>query len=203
MDMGRFNGEAKEEDQGESALVPDLAKASEAGQSPCGLGLGNALPKKDLASAVRVFRAPGCAAEPLTTITAILPGFKWSCLLLRCVLQDALSEVTKFYPPLKLRVFVDDITALLMGKNKAVVEMAKKVMKKVTEDGKEGQSKMIASCGFLENELRQFSKEEGVTLADSVDTLGVDLRTRVKKFGAKAKSEEEEVRGEIFDHKEE
>ena len=32
------------------------------------------------------------------------------------VLQDALSEVTKIYPPLKLRVFVDDITALLKGK---------------------------------------------------------------------------------------
>ena len=37
-------------------------------------------------------------------------------LLLRVVLQDAMSEVTKFYPPLKLRVFVDDITALLMVK---------------------------------------------------------------------------------------
>ena len=47
---------------------------------------------------------------------------------------------------------------------------------------------MIASCGFLENELRQFSEEEGVTLADSVETLGVDLRTRVKKLGAKEKA---------------
>ena len=28
--------------------------------------------------------------------------------------EDALSEVTKFYPPLKLRVSVDDITALLI-----------------------------------------------------------------------------------------
>ena len=37
-----------------------------------------------------------------------------------------------------------------------------------TEDGKEGKSKMIALCGFLEKELRQFSKEEEVTLADSV-----------------------------------
>ena len=37
---------------------------------------------------------------------------------------------------------------------------------------------MIASCGFLENELSQFSKEEGVTLADGVETLGVGLRTR-------------------------
>ena len=43
----------------------------------------------------------------------------------------------------------------------------------VTEKGKEGKSKMIASC------------EEGVTMADSVDTLGVDLRTRVKNLGAK------------------
>ena len=70
-----------------------------------------------------------------------------------------------------------------MGKNKVVAEMARKVMKKleeevqrnglklsVTEDGKEGKSKMIASCGFLENELLQFSKEEGVTLADGVET---------------------------------
>ena len=45
--------------------------------------------------------------EPLRTITAILPGSKWSCLLLSVVLQDALSEVTEIYPPLKLRVFVD------------------------------------------------------------------------------------------------
>ena len=36
----------------------------------------------------------GSAAEPLRTIRAILPGSKWSCLLLRSVLQDAFSEVT-------------------------------------------------------------------------------------------------------------
>ena len=58
----------------------------------------------------------------------------------------------------------------------------------VTENGKEGKSKMIASCGFLENERSQFSKEEGVTLADSAETLGVDLRTRVKRLGAKEKA---------------
>ena len=52
----------------------------------------------------------GCAAEPLQTTTAIVPGSKRSCLLLRVVLQDALSEVTKIDPPLNLRVFVDDIT---------------------------------------------------------------------------------------------
>ena len=152
----------------------------------------------------------GCAAEPLTTVTAILSGSKWSCLLLRIVLQDALSEVTKIHHTLKLRVFVDDITALVRGKNKEVAEMAKNVMKKaerrsggkgfklsVTENGKEGKSKMIASCGFLENELSQFSKEEGVTLADSLETLGVGLRTRVKRLGAK------KVQGEVLDHQEE
>ena len=47
---------------------------------------------------------------------------------------------------------------------------------------------MIASCGFLENELRQYSREEGVTMADSVETLGVDLTTRVKSSGAKEKA---------------
>ena len=95
-------------------------------------------------------------------------------------------------------VFVDDITALLMGKNKVVADMAKKVRKRLREDGqrkglklsvnengKEGKSKMIASCGFLVYNLRQYSKDEGVMLADSVETLGVDLRTRVKKLGAK------------------
>ena len=72
----------------------------------------------------------GCVAEPFRTITAILPGSKWSCLLLRTVLQDALSEVTKIYPPLKLRVFVGVITTLLLQKNNEVAEMAKKVMRK-------------------------------------------------------------------------
>ena len=72
-------------------------------------------------------------AEPPRTITAILPASKWSCLLLRIVLQDALSEVTKIYPSLKLRVFVVDITALVKGRNKDVAEMAKKVMKKLKE----------------------------------------------------------------------
>ena len=75
----------------------------------------------------------GCA-EPLRTITAIWSGSEWSCLLLRLVLQDAFSEVTKIYPPLKLlRVFVNDTAAFLMGKNEEKAEMAKKVMKSLRE----------------------------------------------------------------------
>ena len=112
-----------------------------------------------------------------------------------------MSEVTNNYPSLTLRVCVDEITALVKGKNQEVVEMANKghgkagrrsgekkgIKLSVTENGKEGKSKMVASCGFLENELSQFSKE-GVPLADSVETLGVDFRTRVKKLGAKEKA---------------
>ena len=106
---------------------------------------------------------------------------------------------------------MDDITALLRRKNKVMAEMAKKVMTilkdverkglewSVTDDGKEGKSNMIASCGFLEDELRQFSREEGVTMADSVDSLGVDLRTRVKKLGAKEKASNGEVEIEETD----
>ena len=49
------------------------------------------------------------------------------------MLQDALSEVTKIFPPLILRVFVDDITALLKRRDKELVEMADKVLKKSTK----------------------------------------------------------------------
>ena len=44
---------------------------------------------------------------------------------MRKILQDALSEVTRIYPPLKMRVFMDDITALVKERNKEVAEMAK------------------------------------------------------------------------------
>ena len=59
-----------------------------------------------------------------------------------------------------------------MEKNIEVAEMAKKVMKKLKEKWKAGKRKMIASCGFLEDELRQCSMKGGVTMADSVE--GVD-----------------------------
>ena len=59
-------------------------------------------------------------------------------------------------------------------------EVEKKgIEQSVNENGKEGKSKMIASCGFLEDEA---------TMADSVETLEIDLRTRVKKLGAKEKA---------------
>ena len=131
--MGRIDGnggKAKEEDPGAVALVLDLAKPFERVRL-CGLGLGDAFqfPKEDLLCGYfehqRLVQFEGCVADPLQTMSAILPGSKWSCLLLRIVLQDALSEVTKVYPSLKLRVFVHDITALVKGRNQEVAEMAK------------------------------------------------------------------------------
>ena len=47
--------------------------------------------------------------------------------LLRSVLQDALSEVMKVYPTLEMKVFVDDFTAFMKGRNKELVGIAEKV----------------------------------------------------------------------------
>ena len=96
----------------------------------------------------------GSVAESLQTITAIVPGSKWSCLLLRIVLRDALSEVAKNYPPLKLRVFVVDITALLMGENREVAEMAKKVMKKLKEEVERKGLKLAVTANGKEGKAR-------------------------------------------------
>ena len=204
---GKVLWQSKRRGSRKVALVLDQAKASSVSASRW-FGPGRRISVRKILRVLcgyfeheRPVQFEGCVAEPLQTITAFLPGSKWSCSLLRIVLQDALSEVTKIYPPLKLKVFVDDITALLTGENRNIAEVAKKVMKKlkevekkglkmsVAENGKEGKSKIIASCGFLENYLRQFSRGGGgVTLADSVETLGVDLRTGVKRLGAKEKA---------------
>ena len=47
------------------------------------------------------------------------------------MLQDALSEVTQIYPPLKLRVFVEDIAAFMNGKIRKWWRSLRKVLKKL------------------------------------------------------------------------
>ena len=80
--------------------------------------------------------------------------------------------------------------------------MEKKGLKlSVTENGKEGKSKMIASCDFLENGLRQFSKEEGVTFGRWRGNFGRRLENKSKKAGSQRKSEKEEVQCEGFHFK--
>ena len=47
------------------------------------------------------------------------------------------------------------------------------------------------------------AKKKGVMEADSVETLGVDLRTRVKRLGAKEKARRKRCKSEILAHQEE
>ena len=144
----------------------------------------------------------GCVAEPLQNITAILPGSKWSCLLLRTVVQDALSKVVKVvkvFPPLKLKVFVEDITAFMEGRYNELASIAEKVLISIkgqaeencsklsnTEGGKVGQSKVMALCGYLEETFWECNKKR-IELATSVGTLGVDLKQPGAKETARRK----------------
>ena len=87
----------EEEDQGEVALVLDLAKAFERVSLPVVSAWAThfSFPRKILRVLCGYFehqrrvQFEGCVAEPLQIISVIVPGSKWSCLLLRIVLQDA------------------------------------------------------------------------------------------------------------------
>ena len=94
---------------------------------------------------------------------------------------------------------VDEITAFMNGRNmKMAVRVVKTVKKEVEEKGLklsnidgggEGKSKAITSCKYLEERCQECSKKEGVVLETSVETLGVDLRTRTpSNWGAKEKA---------------
>ena len=79
----------KAEDQGAVALVLDLTKAFERVSFLVVWAWATqfSFPRKTLREQCGYFehqrrvQFEGCAAEPLTTITAILPGSKWSCFL--------------------------------------------------------------------------------------------------------------------------
>ena len=110
-----FKYRAGEEEVVAVALVQDLAKAFERVSLPVVWTTHFSFQKKILrvlfgyVEHQRRVQFEGYVAETLKNITAILPGSKWSCLLLLAVLQDALSQVAKFYPSVKLRVFADYI----------------------------------------------------------------------------------------------
>ena len=52
----------------------------------------------------------------------------------------------------------------------------------------EGKSNMITSCKYLEEKLWECSQTEGVEMANSVETLGFDLRTQTEQLGANEKT---------------
>ena len=71
----------------------------------------------------------------------------------------------------------------------------------ITEKREKEKSEMITSCRYPEEKLRECS-QKGVSVADSVETLGVDLRTPTKQLGTKGKSEKEQMQCDIHAHQE-
>ena len=65
----------------------------------------------------------------------------------------------------------------------------------ITENGKGGKRKMIVSCGFLADELRQCSKEEGVRMAGQCGNAWSGLENQSQEVGSERKSKKEEVEG--------
>ena len=63
----------------------------------------------------------------------------------------------------------------------------------ITQGLKEGKAGVIASCSNFEEKFQECSKREGMCVATSVETQGLDLRTTTQQSGAK-----EEVRFEIL-----
>ena len=97
MEMERFKYRAGEDDVGAVALVLDLAKAVERVSLPVVWAWATHFASQG--------RFCECCAATLSTrgVCSSKDVRQWSCLLLRIVLQDAFSEVTKIYPSLKLR----------------------------------------------------------------------------------------------------
>ena len=134
----------------------------------------------------------GCVAAPFHTITAIVPGSKWICLLLR-------SEV-KVYPPMQLKMFVDDITASLEWAKRGVgrycgegsdgkKDGCGEKRSKAVGPGRRNRGEEQGDC-VIESSGREVSGiwQERSGLATSVETPGVDLRTRTKQLGAKGEA---------------
>ena len=57
---------------------------------------------------VWVFCVEGSAAAPVQRHTAISTGIKFSVRLLRLVMQDSMSAVSKVWPEVRIKVIVDD-----------------------------------------------------------------------------------------------
>ena len=112
------------------------------GQLSCGVGLGDALqlPKEDLATSMWVLPASEASAVRRRRGRAApdhfgyLPRVKVELLASAYCVAGCTELGHTNLPSAAIEVFVDDITALLIGKNKEVAEMAKKVMKKLKEE---------------------------------------------------------------------
>ena len=106
MEMERFYGKAKEDDQGALALVLDLAKAFER--------VSLLVVRAGATHFSFPRRSCECCAGTSSTDACTVRRMCGRAAILRLLLQGAFKEITNIYPPLKLRVFVDDITAQVM-----------------------------------------------------------------------------------------
>ena len=99
------------------------------------------------------------------------PWLEMERLLLRSVLQDALSEVVKVHPPTKLKVFVDNITACLEVRNIELPEIAETLLKTrkgsegnaseaVDHGGKEGKNRSLRLAATWKRSFRNAAKEQ-------------------------------------------
>ena len=97
------------------------------------------------------------------------------------------------YPLLKLKVFVDDITAYMEVRNKELPGSAEKVLKSIRREEEEkgmklsitekkGRARCLCIVQLPERSFKKCRKREGVGLATGVDTLGVDLRTKTEQL---------------------
>ena len=128
--MERFDYRAGDMSQGAIALVLDLANTYERVSLPVVWVLGDTFQF----SPERFLRAPcgyfehqrrvqfeGCVAESLQVIAAILLGshvelFALSRCAAGCIKRS--DEGVFAHPPMKLAVFVDDVTAFMEGRNR-------------------------------------------------------------------------------------
>ena len=144
MEIKRFNCRAGEEDLGAVALVLDLAKAFERASLRVVRAWAThfGFPRKVLRVLCAATLSTRGECNSLDVWRSRSGPSRLSCqgqsgVACFCVLCCKTHSVRlqKINPSLKLRVFVDDITALLMVKNKEVAEMAKKkVMKKLKDE---------------------------------------------------------------------
>ena len=126
LEMERFEQHTGEKGQGAFALVLDLAKAFERVCVPVVWAWAThfRFPKNFLRVPCGYFQhqrrvqLDGCMAEPLHTVTAIFSGSKMELLALSHCVAKRNGEVMKVNPPVKVKVFVDDITAFMERRNK-------------------------------------------------------------------------------------
>ena len=90
-----------------------------------------------------------------------LSGSKWSCLLLRSVLQGALSEVMKVDPPMVLEFFVDDIIAFIDGGDKRMPGIAGEVLRAILrKEGRKERTMRLRHVAIWKRSFRNAAREK-------------------------------------------